>query len=65
MEKITLNLTKGRIKVMKSLLKYEYEDTKNLQEFILDLVDVGLDTMLGNLNEDRAIEVIRDLAEQD
>lgn len=65
MQEVKLNFKKGQIKVFNSLLKYEYENKKTLEEFILDLVELGLDTMLENLTEDKAIEVIKDVADQD
>ena len=65
MQEVKLNFKKGKIKIFNSLLKYEYENKKTLEEFILDLVELGLDTMLENLTEDKAIEVIKDVADQD
>ena len=57
MEKITIELKKSQVKVIKSLKKIEYEDKYNLEEFINDLI--------GNLTEEQGIAVIKDVAEQD
>lgn len=65
MEKITIELKKSQVKVIKSLKKIEYEDKYNLEEFINDLLEIAIDDLIGNLTEEQGIAVIKDVAEQD
>ena len=65
MEKITIELKKSQVKVIKSLKKIEYEDKYNLEEFINELLEIAIDGLIGNLTEEQGIAVIKDVAEQD
>ena len=65
MEKITIELKKSQVKVIKSLKKIEYEDKYNLEEFINELLEIAIDDLIGNLTEEQGIAVIKDVAEQD
>ena len=65
MEKITIELKKSQVKVIKSLKKIEYEDKYNLEEFISELLEIAIDDLIGNLTEEQGIAVIKDVAEQD
>ena len=65
MEKITIELKKSQVKVIKSLKKIEYEDKYNLEEFIKELLEIAIDDLIGNLTEEKGIAVIKDVAEQE
>lgn len=65
MEKITIELKKSQVKVIKSLKKVEYEDKYNLEEFIGELIEIAIDDLIGNLTEEKGIAVIKDVAEQE
>ncbi len=65
MEKITIELKKSQVKVIKSLKKIEYEDKYNLEEFINELLEIAIDDLIGNLTEEKGIAVIKDVAEQE
>lgn len=65
MEKITIELKKSQVKVIKSLKKIEYEDKYNLEEFINELLEIAIDDLIRNLTEEQGIAVIKDVAEQD
>ena len=65
MEKITIELKKSQVKVIKSLKKIEYEEKYNLEEFINELLEIAIDDLIGNLTEEQGIAVIKDVAEQD
>lgn len=65
MDKVTINLKKGQLKVIKSLCKIEYEDRLNLEEFLAELLEIGIDDLIGNLTEEQGIAVIKDVAIQD
>ena len=65
MEKITIELKKSQVKVIKSLKKIEYEDKYNLEEFINELLEIAIDDLIGNLTEEQGIAVIKAVAEQD
>ena len=65
MEKITIELKKSQVKVIKSLKKIEYGDKYNLEEFINELLEIAIDDLIGNLTEEQGIAVIKDVAEQD
>ena len=65
MDKVTINLKKGRLKVIKALAKIEYENRLNLDEFLAELIEIGIDDLIGSLTEEQEIAVIKDIAEQD
>jgi hypothetical protein len=65
MDKVTIDLKKGRLKVIKALAKIEYENRLNLDEFLAELIEIGIDDLIGNLTEEQGIAVIKDVAEQD
>lgn len=64
MDKVTIELKKGRLKVIKSLAKIEYESRLNLDEFLAELIEIGIDDLIGSLTEEQGIAVIKDVAEQ-
>lgn len=64
MDKVTIDLKKGRLKVIKALAKIEYENRLNLDEFLAELIEIGIDDLIGNLTEEQGIAVIKDVAEQ-
>lgn len=64
MDKVTIELKKGRLKVIKSLAKIEYENRLNLDEFLAELIEIGIDDLIGSLTEEQGIAVIKDVAEQ-
>ena len=65
MQKITLNLKRSQLKIIKSLLKIEYKGMYDLEEFIINLIQEGMENILANLTEEQGIEIIKDVAEQD
>jgi len=65
MDKVTIELKKGRLKVIKALAKIEYENRLNLDEFLAELIEIGIDDLIGSLTEEQGIAVIKDVAEQD
>lgn len=65
MDKVTIDLKKGRLKVIKALAKIEYENRLNLDEFLAELIEIGIDDLIGSLTEEQGIAVIKDVAEQD
>lgn len=64
MDKVTIDLKKGRLKVIKALAKIEYENRLNLDEFLAELIEIGIDDLIGSLTEEQGIAVIKDVAEQ-
>lgn len=65
MNEVTIELKKGRLKVLKALAKIEYENKLNLDEFITEVIEIGIDDLIGSLTEEQGIAVIKDIAEQD